>query len=279
MAIYAIGDVQGCYNELGALLDSIKFDPSRDRLWFAGDLVNRGRQSLETLRFVKSLGETAISVLGNHDLYVLSVFAGVKKTESADLKKLLKAEDCADLMDWLRRRPLLHHDQQMGITMVHAGLSPQWDLPLARRCADELEQVLRSDDYVEFLHNMYGDKPRLWEESLKSWDRLRYICNSFTRIRFCKKKSGKLVLDEKGSPERKKSELVPWYDVKQRRNRDLTILFGHWSTLGAYHAPGLYCLDTGCVWGGKLTALRLDQNPPAYQAINCPGAQNPLDFL
>ena len=279
MAVYAIGDVQGCFDELLALLNNINFDPTQDTLWFAGDLVNRGNQSLEVLRYVKSLGDVAISVLGNHDLHLLAVYAGVKKTKNDDIKAILKADDCEELINWLRHRPLLHHDDKLGYTMVHAGLPPQWDLTLAKLCAHELETVLRSDQCFDFLQNMYGDKPRKWKKSLAGWDRLRFICNCFTRIRFCEKNSGKLALDEKGPVDRKKTGLVPWFAMQERQSCDMNILFGHWSTLGAYHSDRLHCLDTGCVWGGKLTALRIDIQPPTYMAINCPGAQNPLDYL
>lgn len=278
MAVYAIGDVQGCYDELVALLDNINVDKDNDTLWFAGDLVNRGLRSLDVLRFVKGLGDRAITVLGNHDLHLLAVYAGIKKTRSPDLKAILKADDCEELINWLRCRPLMHHDEQLGYTLVHAGLAPQWDLELAKQCAHELETVLQGDQCFDFLQNMYGNKPRKWKDDLQGWDRLRFICNTFTRIRFCKKKSGKLVLDEKGPPDKKNKDIVPWFDVKHRKNRDLDIIFGHWSTLGSYHEYKLHCLDTGCVWGGKLTALRIDTDPPTYLAINCPGAQNPADY-
>jgi bis(5'-nucleosyl)-tetraphosphatase (symmetrical) len=279
MAIYAIGDVQGCFDELMTLLDNIQFNPQQDTLWFAGDLVNRGHQSLQVLRYVKSLDDRAITVLGNHDLHLLAVYAGVKKTRSKDLKAVLAAEDCEELIHWLRTRPLLHHDDNLGYTLVHAGLAPQWDLDLAKRCANELEAVLGSDQCFAFLQNMYGDKPRKWKENLEGWERLRFICNSFTRIRYCKNKSGKLAMDEKGSPIKRADDLVPWFEVEDRQNQDLNILFGHWSTLGAHHSTGLHCLDTGCVWGGKLTALRIDIEPPTYMAINCAGVQDPLDFV
>lgn len=279
MATYVIGDVQGCFDELMALLENIQFNPAQDTLWFAGDLVNRGHQSLEVLRYVKSLGDRAITVLGNHDLHLLAVYAGIKKTRSKDLKTVIAAEDRDELINWLRTRPLLHHDEALGYTLVHAGLAPQWDLSLAMSCARELESVLASDQCFEFLQNMYGDKPRKWKADLRGWDRLRFICNSFTRIRFCERKSGKLAMEEKGPPTKRADDLVPWFDVKDRQSKDLNLLFGHWSTLGAYHSTGLHGLDTGCVWGGKLTALRIDTNPPVYMAINCPGTLNPLDFV
>ena len=279
MAVYAIGDIQGCYDELLALLDNIQFNPANDTLWFAGDLVNRGKKSLEVLRYVKSLGDSAITVLGNHDLHLLAIYAGVKKTKSDDIKAILNADDCEELIDWLRARPVFHHDDKLGYSMVHAGLAPQWDHSLAQSCAIELQSVLAGDNYQDFLNNMYGDKPRKWKDDLKGWDRLRFICNSFTRIRFCKKKSGKLALDEKGPPDMKDSDFTPWFAVKDRQSKEMNLLFGHWSTLGTYHTNGLHCLDTGCIWGGKLTALRIDTARPTYLAINCPGAQNPADYL
>ena len=279
MAVYAIGDIQGCFDELLALLKNINFNPAEDTLWFAGDLVNRGNQSLEVLRYVKSLGDKAITVLGNHDLHLLAIYAKIKKTKNKDLKAILKADDSEELISWLRHRPFLHHDKQLGYTMVHAGLAPQWDLKLAKECAQELEAVIRGEQCFDFLLNMYGDKPSKWNKDLAGWDRLRFICNSFTRIRYCKQPSGKLALEEKGPPMKRADNLVPWFEVEGRRNQELDIIFGHWSTLGAYHADGLHCLDTGCVWGGKLTALRLDVQPPTYMAINCPGTQNPSDFL
>lgn len=277
MSVYAISDVQGCFDALRALLDKLKFDPAKDTLWFAGDLVNRGPQSLETLRFVKSLGDRAITVLGNHDLHLLAVDAGIKKKDT-DLKEILAAPDRQELIDWLRHQPLLHHDPDLGYTLVHAGVSPQWDLETAQACAEELQQVLRSDDYKAFLKVMYGDRPRKWRWWLYGERRLRYICNCFTRIRFCTR-DGKLALSEKGAPGSQPKKYVPWFDVEQRQSKDLRLVFGHWSTLGAFHAPGIYALDTGCVWGGSLTALELTVNPPVFWSVNCSAAKNPFDFV
>jgi len=276
MSVYAISDVQGCYDALRALLDKLQFDPVNDTLWFAGDLVNRGPQSLQTLRFVKALGNSALTVLGNHDLHLLATDAGVKKT-SEDLKPILDAPDRQELIDWLRQQPLLHHDAQLGYTLVHAGLSPQWDLATAQSCARELEQVLRGDHYREFLKVMYGDRPLKWRRWLFGDKRLRYICNSFTRIRYCTR-DGKLALREKGAPGSQPKKYVPWFDVPDRASQDLRIVFGHWSTLGAFHSPGIYALDTGCVWGGALTALELTQNPPVFWSVDCQAARNPYDF-
>lgn len=278
MAVYAIGDIQGCYADLQRLLEKLNFDPAQDTLWLVGDLVNRGFQSLQVLRFVKSLGERAITVLGNHDLHLLAVDAGLKTTRQADLHAILDAPDRRELIDWLRQRPLLHHDAKLGFTMVHAGLSPDWDLATAQQCAQELQDVLCGDDYRDFLRVMYGDRPRKWSRLLYGKRRLRYICNAFTRIRYCTRR-GKLMLHEKGSPGSQAKNLMPWFDVPDRKSRELRLVFGHWSTLGAFHAPGIYALDSGCVWGGALTALALSTEIPRFISVDCAGARNPLDYV
>jgi len=273
MAVYAIGDVQGCFDELQALLDQIDFDPRRDSLWFAGDLVNRGPSSLETLRFARSLN--AVTVLGNHDLHLLAAacMPGERKRKDT-LQAIFEAPDAGQLLDWLRHRPLLHHDEALGYTLLHAGLPPQWDLATARACANEVEQVLRSDRYEQFFAAMYGDEPDLWSPALQGQERLRFIVNCFTRLRYCDS-SGRLALEEKGPPGSQPPHLRPWFDWPQRNSRDMRILFGHWSTLGAYDAPGIHALDTGCLWGGKLTACRLDTSAAQRFEYDCPGALKP----
>lgn len=273
MAVYAIGDVQGCFDELQALLGLIDFNPRQDQLWFAGDLVNRGPHSLEVLRFVRSLN--AVTVLGNHDLHLLAsaCIPGRRKRKDT-LQNIIDAADAGDLLDWLRHRPLLHHDATLGYTLIHAGLPPQWDLETARTCAAEVEQVLRGDDYAAFFAAMYGNQPDLWDPMLTGWERLRFITNCFTRLRYCER-NGRLALEEKGPPGSQPQQLVPWFECEGRRSHDLSILFGHWSTLGAYDAPGIHALDTGCLWGGQLTAVRLDRNPPERAEYPCPGALKP----
>lgn len=275
MATYAIGDIQGCYDALQRLLEAIHFDPAADTLWFAGDLVNRGPRSLEVLRLVRGLGARAVTVLGNHDLHLLAVWHHRDRLKRDDsLTPVLHAPDAPELIDWLRRRPLLHHDPGLGYTLVHAGLSPQWDANTAFACAEELHQTLRGDDYEAFLDHMYGNRPKRWSEELAGWERLRYAVNCFTRLRFCDP-DGTLELTQKGAPGEQPAPLLPWYQVPGRRNRELRILFGHWSTLGLYRGDGVFALDTGCLWGGRLTALRLDLAEPEVAAVDCPGARSP----
>ena len=271
MATYAVGDIQGCFDELNYLLKLLNFQPSVDRLWFVGDLVDRGPKSLETLRFVKSLGETAVCVLGNHDLHLLAVHAGFKSCKpQSSLNSILQASDRDALMDWLRHRPLLHHDSDLGVVMVHAGLPPQWNLIKARALASELEHVLQSDHCRGFLAHMYGDSPDRWSDHLRGWDRLRVITNGFTRLRYCDSQ-GRLDMKSKGPIGTQAEGLIPWFDVPDRRNRDLSIIFGHWSALGHHMRKGLIALDSGCIWGGHLTAVRLDSEVQSLESVQCPG--------
>jgi len=274
MASYAIGDIQGCFDSLQRLLDRLHFDPTADTLWFTGDLVNRGPQSLETLRFVKALGEQAITVLGNHDLHLIAVHQGHRQfiSKGDTLDGVLQAQDGAELIHWLRRQPLLHHDEGLGYTMVHAGLPPQWDLPQARACARELEEVLGGEHYRDFIAHMYGNLPERWDDDLHGTDRLRFIVNCFTRLRYCNA-NGKLALSAKGRPGTQPAGTMPWFQVPTRRSREHTILFGHWSTLGLYRQDNVIALDTGCLWGGKLTALRLEDGETI--SVNCPETQSP----
>lgn len=269
MAVYAIGDVQGCYDELQSLLELIRFDPEHDRLWFAGDLVNRGPKSLETLRFVRGLDSIASCVLGNHDLHLIAV-AHDQPLDRDDhtLDAILRAPDRDELIDWLRCQPLMHHDASLGFTMIHAGLPPQWDLQLALRCAHEVEAILCSDQLQEFLAHMYGNKPKRWSEKLSGWERLRFIVNCFTRLRFCDA-DGRIKLKHKGPPGSQPATLQPWFEIPGRASKDLNIIFGHWSTLGERNDPGIYPIDFGCLWGGQLTALRIDTIPQRFN-LPCP---------
>jgi bis(5'-nucleosyl)-tetraphosphatase (symmetrical) len=261
MPTYAIGDVQGCYAELCELLDSLKFDPTRDELWFVGDLVNRGPQSLEVLRHVRSLGTSAITVLGNHDLHLLAVAYGDEDRLRDDdtLDAILKAPDRDELIDWLRRQPLLHHDARIGYTMIHAGLPPQWDLKRAQACAGEVEHALRDDRKIsDLFSHMYGNQPDRWSETLRGYDRLRFIVNCFTRLRVCDE-DGSLSLKYKGTLKKIPIHLQPWFRAPKRRSADLRIVCGHWSALDYYDDDGVLAIDTGCVWGERLCAVRLDE--------------------
>ncbi|HKS93411.1 MAG TPA: symmetrical bis(5'-nucleosyl)-tetraphosphatase [Gammaproteobacteria bacterium] len=277
MAIFAVGDIQGCYDELQQLLTRIKFNPAEDRLWFTGDLVNRGPNSLDTLRFVKSLGERAVCVLGNHDLHLLALAAGVHGHKSADtLDAVLGAPDRDDLLHWLRYRPLLHHDAALGFTLAHAGLPPQWDLATATGCAHELETALRTADYAEFLRHMYGNQPSRWSPDLQGIERLRFSVNCFTRLRYVSA-DGDLDLTSKGAPGTQPEGYLPWFAVPGRKSAELHVIFGHWSTVGVAKGHNVYPLDTGCVWGGRLSALRLDgDGSGGWYCVDCPGAQRPM---
>lgn len=271
MALYVIGDVQGCHGELESLLDLIEFDADSDRLWFAGDLVNRGPRSLEVLRFVKGLGDAAIAVLGNHELHLLAVATGVRQPGRSDtLGEILEAPDRDELIEWLRTRPLMHRDPARNTVMVHAGLAPQWDIATAESCAREVENELRSERFTTLLAGMYGDYPDLWSKDLEGIERSRFIINSFTRLRMCDP-DGRLRIGARGPVRDREDGLIPWFEVPGRASVNATIVFGHWAVLGCYEAPGIYATDSGCVWGGKLSALRLDVTPPQWYSTPCPG--------
>lgn len=271
MAVYAIGDIQGCYDPFRELLDAIEFDPDRDRLWLCGDLVNRGPKSLKTLRFVKSLGKSATTVLGNHDLHLLALAAGqvANKPRFATLQKTLRANDLDELVDWLRHRPLAHYDKSMNTLLVHAGTHPDWSAKKTRSLAAEVESVLRSNDYESMLAKMYGNTPTTWSDKHKGFKRLRFIINCLTRMRMMTSK-GRLNFSHAGSAYLSASrKLQPWFSQENRAAEDTRIVFGHWSALGLMVLPNLVSLDTGCVWGRQLTAVRLDKQTP--RVIQVPG--------
>ena len=276
MATWAIGDLQGCLDPLQRLLDALRFDPAADRLWFCGDLVNRGGQSLETLRLVHSLRECSIVVLGNHDLSLLAIgarSADEQRRVNPDLQRVLFAEDAPELLDWLRMQPLLHADRALGWMMVHAGLAPKWTVAMAERHAREVEAKLRGDGYHRLLRNMYGDKPA-WSPRLSGPDRDRAIINVFTRLRYCSPK-GRIAFEEKGPPGTQQPGLYPWYSVPGRAERDLKIVCGHWSALGLFVGQGVHAIDTGAVWGGRLTALQLDAE--TLHVVQVAGRDVPAD--
>ena len=265
MATFAIGDLQGCYEPLRRLLDALPFDARHDRLWFVGDLVNRGPDSLSCLRFVKQLGEAAITVLGNHDLHLLCVAEGVERSRPRDtLEAILEAPDRIALVEWLRHRPLLHVEH--GCVLVHAGLLPEWTVPRAADLAREVEQALRGAGYRTLLERLYGDQPDRWSDELEGIDRLRTIVNAMTRLRVCDA-SGAMILRFKGEPGEASDEWIPWFDMP-RRSSDHTAVCGHWSALGLRIRPDLVSIDSGCVWGRCLTAVRLEDR--ALFQVDCP---------
>ncbi len=258
MTDYVVGDIQGCYSDLRRLLDKAGFDPDHDTLWAAGDLVNRGPESLETLRYLKSLKKHCIAVLGNHDLHLLAVAHGVRDAKHSDtIDDILAAKDRDKLLDWVRHRPLVHYDKSLKTLMVHAGIPPIWDLDQTRERARELEKVLQSKKCGEFLENMYGNSPDRWSGKLKGWDRLRLIANYFTRMRFCQA-DGTLDLETKSGLSTPVDGFAPWFDQPSRLPGKLNIVFGHWAALeGETGMKRIHALDTGCVWGNRLTLMRL----------------------
>ena len=271
MAVYAVGDVQGCAVALEELLDDLNFDPARDKLWLVGDLVNRGPRSLQTLRMIRRFGDAAISVLGNHDLHLLAVASGIKPARSTDtLKEILRAPDRDELMHWLRHLPMVHADRELRTLMVHAGVYPGWKAKQLFGYAREVEAVLRSNDYKDFLAEMYGRRPIRWKSKLKGHDRTRFLVNTMTRMRYVTR-VGSLNFSDKGPPGSQPSRLVPWYLHPELRCKKWRIVFGHWSALGFMRSGRVIGLDSGCVWGGALSAVRLDsENQRNHWQVGCP---------
>ncbi|MDZ3823234.1 MAG: symmetrical bis(5'-nucleosyl)-tetraphosphatase [Pseudoxanthomonas sp.] len=264
MAVYAIGDVQGCHDELVRLIEAIAFDPARDQLWFCGDLVNRGGQSLEVLRLVRGLGDRAVVVLGNHDLSLLSV--AERRTEdqarvNPDLRRVLFAPDRDELLGWLRSRRLAHHDPALDFLMVHAGVAPRWNVEDCLRHAGEVEEKLQGEGYRRLLKQLFGNTPDLWHPKLRGVERWRATINVLTRMRYVSPR-GRLDFSEKGPPGTQKPGLYTWFAVPGRKPIGTRVVCGHWSALGLFIGLGIHAIDTGCVWGGRLTALRLDGDVP-----------------
>ncbi len=256
MATYAIGDIQGCFTALKKLLDQIRFNPARDRLWFVGDLVNRGSESLSVLRYVKSLGQVATTVLGNHDIHLLAVAGGVGKLHRRDtIQDILETPDREELLFWLRHQPMIHRES--GFVLVHAGLLPEWSVDKALTLAQEVEQALRSEHYQHLLMPLYRSTECRWKDDHPSPYRLGAITNVLTRLRVCSAE-GEMDLSYKGPPDEAPPGLLPWYKIPPIHNRDETIVFGHWSNLGIIIDEKLLGLDGGCVWGKELVAIRLD---------------------
>lgn len=256
MATYAIGDIQGCFGSFSRLLEHCRFDAAVDRLWLVGDLVNRGPRSLETLRFVRDLGTSAVTVLGNHDLSLLMAAEGFGKRGKGDtFDDILNAPDREDLLLWLRQQPLCHVEG--GYCLVHAGLLPQWTVGQARALAAEVEAALRAPDWREFMAHMWGSEPAAWWDDLQGWPRLRVIVNAMTRMRFCTP-DGVMDFHSKGEIDNAPDGCVPWFEVPDRLSADTVLVTGHWSALGLKILPNLLALDSGCLWGGPLTAVRLE---------------------
>jgi bis(5'-nucleosyl)-tetraphosphatase (symmetrical) len=269
MSTYAIGDIQGCYAAFVELLERLRFDPRNDKLWLVGDLVNRGTQSLKVLREVIALGDCVSVVLGNHDLHLLAVAAGVRRLAASDtFSDVLKAKDSDDLLQWLRERPLIVFNSKRNRLLVHAGLPPTWSVQQSLKQAAKVESLLRSDDWVAALRAMYGNVPRAWSKSLSKDEKLRFTINALTRMRFCDGK-GRLAMDYSGPPGTQPKELTPWFAAPNRKARNTHIYFGHWSALGTMFAPNITALDSGCVWGRKLTAIKLQRRGHPRTRVRC----------
>lgn len=274
MATYAIGDLQGCVEPLQRLLEKCRFDPAADRLWFVGDLVNRGPHSAEVLRLVRALGEAAVVVQGNHDLSLLMAARGLGKRHRSDtFHHVLDAPDGAELLEWLRHRPMMHVEGNHA--MVHAGLLPQWTVAQAAALAREVEAVLRGPDFHGFLDHMWGSQPDAWNDALAGWDRLRVIVNAMTRMRFCTA-DGRMEFHAKGRPDSAPAGYVPWFEVPGAAWRSHVVVCGHWSALGFRCSDNLLALDTGCLWGGCLTAARLEDG--AVFQVQCPQGAAPAGW-
>ena len=261
MATYAIGDIQGCFKAFCCVLEQARFDPEHDTLWIASDLVNRGPDSLSTLRYIKDLGHHAKIVLGNHDLHMLAVAYGIKRAHRGDtLDDVLAAEDAEELFDWLRQQPLLYYCPERNYALVHAGLAPQWSIEQALRLSQEVETALKGPDFKHDLHHMYGDEPDHWSDDLQGWERLRVITNHLTRMRLCDA-SDHLDLRHKHDLSDVRDGFRPWFAHPHRKTRHINILFGHWAALeGESNEDKVFALDTGCVWGGRLTMMRLEDH-------------------
>ncbi len=268
--VWAIGDIQGCHDSFMRLLQEINFKPNRDKLWIAGDLVNRGEDSLSTLRYLYEIRDSIVVVLGNHDLALIAAYLGIKKSNSS-IEPILQADDADKLIAWLRSQKFLHLDFDLGYAMSHAGISPEFDLGTAVHLASKIESKLQSSNYKEWLIKMFGKNVDHYDMDAKDSELEKYILSSFIRMRFCYE-SGRLDFKQKGAPNyllKEKQGLIPWFDSPNRKKLELKVIFGHWSTLGYYNDSSVCCLDTGCVWGGSMTAMRIDDGSEEIAQIDC----------
>ena len=269
MAVYAVGDIQGCLDPLKRLLDMVQFNPAEDQIWFVGDLVNRGPNSLGTLRYVKELGDVAKVVLGNHDLHLLALAEGVKKVRNhPTLDSVLTAPDRDELMFWLRHQPLVYRDPELHVVLVHAGIHPDWRIKQAEKYSKEVEAILQSDRYPELLEKMYGRKPYRWHPKLKGWARYRFIINACTRMRYLKPKM-QLDFNSSVPPGKQSRRLTPWYETPMIPRKNWRIVYGHWSSAGHWFDGNHIALDTGCVWGEKMMLARIDQRLITTHKVKC----------
>lgn len=270
MATYAIGDIQGCYSAFKKLLKKIKFNPNKDKLWVCGDMVNRGPDSLKTLQYLRSLGDSVQCVLGNHDLHLLAVYYTSLEPKKTDtFSEVLNSRDVDDLMTWLRHQPLFHFDINLNCAMVHAGIYPGWNVEDCLSYAKEVENALTGEHFVNFFHSMYGNKPDYWKPSLKSMERLRFITNVFTRMRYIDE-DDRLHMKLKGSPLLQEDPSVyPWFEQTQKHIKHNRVVCGHWSTLESKQYGNVFALDSGCLWGGELSALKISSEKPKWIRIDC----------
>jgi len=274
MAVWAVGDIQGCYDSLQELLQKINFNPEVDKLWVAGDLVNRGDKSLETLNYLYGIKDSIKVILGNHDIALIAAYAGVKKSNET-IQPILDAPNAKELVDWLRHQPFLVWDFNLGYMMAHAGVSPQFDFGMAVSHASRIEKKLQGRNYKSWLKHMFKVSSNKFNAKASTMDIDKYILSAFTRMRFCED-DGRLDFKQKGAPTTLKVEfkgLKPWFACPTRRSTTLKVVFGHWSTLGFYHDTNVLALDTGCLWGGKLTAARLDTDEPIIVQVACESKQ------
>lgn len=273
MAVWAIGDIQGCYGSFKELLEKIHFDPKKDKLWIAGDLVNRGEGSLETLEYLYSIRDSVEIILGNHDITLIAAYYGIKKSNPT-IAPIITSPNGSKLINWLRKQKFLHVDYQLGFCMAHAGISPEFDLGMALKYSKRIEEKLQGEGVGTWLKAMFKHGNDRFDRDSSSIDIDRYIVSAFTRMRYCHV-DHKLDFDQKGKPtdDLREKGLKPWFECSKRKDVDLKIIFGHWSTLGFYHDENVLSLDTGCLWGGELTAARIDGNEVEIVSVECKAAQ------